>query len=304
MLPAVGAATPNGSLPGSEQETSTVKIPLLGGSSTQDSSLPAATAPVPGLGTAVGAGVNVGQSLAEFVEHAVASLRDVADQTGFLLAPTCNFTFPAGNAGIMAAWEVTQKDPMTGERRVDQTNLYGGSLSNSLAGGFSYRYSTSTDPDREGHNYALQAMKRPWGFGLGDSELQGPTANFWKMSSWGVNLGPELFRVDFMAPLHELIPALRPVLVAVQNVPGFNYLQHRFRIGIKCGGAFMIRSPALRYVPMYNLIGRMVEGLVGLRHRVVNNRENYQNEPDLSTAVSSAFLNPMLRSHGTGVQVR
>lgn len=261
------------------------------------------------LGTADLAGVHGSLMLVQLIEQALHQLQDVVDQSGFLIAPQCNATFRygktgfAGNAGAMRVWEWTAKNPETGQRNVTNTWLVGSSIATPLNYGGSYRYSLSDNSEMEGHNWSGNTMVRTkesnYGIGLGDSVVQGPTFNFWEQNRAGFNLGPELIRIDFMEPVLEMIPPLRvlaripPVqalLAGLEQLPPVRTIERRFRPGLKCGGAFMIRSPALRYVPLYRQLGWLIEGLVRLKHRITENRAHYDHESDVPETLGNLFF--------------
>lgn len=247
-------------------------------------------------------GLETGSSEEDFIADLMSRIRDLVDRSGLLIAPQCNVTMPQGNAGIMLVFEVTPKNPETGSRDLIGTSLTGGSVSGPVFGGGSYRHADSTDSTREGDNWSFQNMVRTrhrdpskqeaYGWGIGRSTVQNETFNVWRHNHAGFNANEELVRVDFMEPVSKLIPALYELraVQAVSAIPMVQTFEQRYRFGIKCGGAFMIRSPALRYFPLFRTIGRGIKGFLRMEDRITNNRAQHDHEANLLDVLATMFL--------------
>lgn len=186
------------------------------------------------------------------------------DKTGGFIGGECQLTSPYGNAGSMLIFELTAQDLETGQRKAILSLPASVNVSNPLgAGGFTSGYTISTDRERQGPAWGLQAQAgakgKEKGGSFGNSPTMGETFGAYQVSRWRGFVGPEVWRGDYVTSMKQ-VPRLRTLLP-----PGLD---------VKCGLALMGRSPLLG-VPA---VQSALDGKHAVSDRVSNNRADHSNE--------------------------
>lgn len=217
------------------------------------------------------------QGIIEGVRDLPGHILDKVNQSGGMVGVQCHVKQEGiGRFGGILLFELTPKDPATGERKFIVTVPIGGSLYNPIGpGAGSYRYSWSSSPERAGHNYSVSSeavvRKTRTGGGFGNSAYQGETFSLWRENVFAFEVGPQLFRTDINR--------------SVKGLPTGTQLQ--------CGAAFMGTGPMAGLLgdPLFKGVRWMGEPARRTKDRLSNNRKEHPNEATFLEALASIYLN-------------
>lgn len=213
------------------------------------------------------------------------------DQSGGFVGFQCAVGPKSANVAATLIFEITPRDPTTGERKQIISLPIAVNLANPRGvGGGSAGYTFSDAEEdagrkREGFNWAARATathgdkREVSGAAFGDSVMMDETVSFWREKRAMGFVGENLWRADLVGSMGRF---LRPV-------PRLGALADK--TDLKCGGTVMVRSPLLGEVPVIgDAVRSTIDGKNALENRVSNNRADHSDERSFLDFLAKTFI--------------